>query len=140
MNLQQVRIAPLEEKDAEAYREVFDGVARERLYLAWLGDQAVGWCDVIEKPTQILAHSGVLGMGVSAEHRGSGIGTALMDATLKDARAKGFKRVELTVRIDNPRAKLLYERFDFVTEGLLRRHMRVDGEYKDSYLMAVLYD
>lgn len=162
-----LRIARLEEGHAGAFHSVIDSVAREGLYLAMLqapsledvrkficesvekgrpqrgafeGDTLVGWCDVIEKPRETLKHSGVLGIGVLTAHRGHGIGTALLEATLADARAKGFKRVELTVRTDNTRAKKLYDRFGFAVEGVCRRHMRVNGEYKDSYLMAVLYD
>jgi ribosomal protein S18 acetylase RimI-like enzyme len=162
-----VRIAPLTETDAEAFHAVVDGVARERLYLAMLqayplddvrkyvreciekrrpmfgaftATSLIGWCDVVEKPRETLAHSGVLGMGVAKEHRGRGVGRALMEATLADARSKGFKRIELSVRVDNERAKGLYEKFGFVTEGRMRRHTLVDGAYQDSWLMSVLYD
>jgi RimJ/RimL family protein N-acetyltransferase len=44
------------------------------------------------------------------------------------------------VRVDNERARHLYQEFGFVTEGRMRRHMLVDGAYQDSWLMAVLYD
>jgi RimJ/RimL family protein N-acetyltransferase len=65
---------------------------------------------------------------------------ALMKVTLADAKEKGLKRIELMVPVDNPKAKQLYERFGFVEEALCKRPMWVDGEYKDSHLMAVLYD
>ena len=92
------------------------------------------------KQLDAYAHCGVLGMGVVAAHRGRGIGCALMQATLDDARAKGFTRIELTVRTDNERAKRLYKKFDFVVEGLGRRHMRVRGKYYDCHFMALLFD
>ena len=79
-------------------------------------------------------------MGVVAAHRERGIGSALMQATLDDARARGLTRIELTVRIDNERAKRLYEKFGFVVEGLCRRHMRIRGKYYDSHYMALLFD
>jgi ribosomal protein S18 acetylase RimI-like enzyme len=159
------RIVRLAEEHVEGFRDVLDSVAREERYLAMLaappleevrkfvleclarrrpqflaleGEQAVGWCDVIEKPRDALGHSGVLGIGVHASHRRRGIGAALLRHTLDDARDKGFARVELTVRTDNTRAKLLYEKFGFAVEGLCRRHMRVHGEYYDSWLMAWL--
>jgi ribosomal protein S18 acetylase RimI-like enzyme len=162
-----MKVLATREADIDAYRAVFDAVARERRYLGrleapgldqvtrfiqeclekrrphflvWDGDQAVGWCDIIEKLPDTMRHSGVLGMGVVASHRGRGLGRALMTAALADARQKDFKRVELTVRVDNDRAKALYEQFGFAIEGRIRRHMLVDGEYQDSWLMAVLYD
>jgi RimJ/RimL family protein N-acetyltransferase len=107
---------------------------------AFVGEELVGWCDIIPKPLPAFSHIGMLGMGVASSHRGRGIGSALMRATLDDARASGLTRIELTVRTDNERAKRLYEKFGFVGEGLCRRHMRVRGEYYDSHLMALLFD
>jgi RimJ/RimL family protein N-acetyltransferase len=120
---------------------VAESIKKKRPYfLALAGKKVVGWCDIIEKPRELLAHSGVLGLGVLASHRGRGVGAALMARTLADAKTKGFKRVELTVRADNDRAKALYEKAGFEVEGLCRRHMRVRGRYYDSYLMALLFD
>ena len=160
-------IVALEEQHTEALRSVVDGVAREERYLtvftafpiedtrryvaeslkkrrpvflALAGADVVGWCDILEKARDALLHSGVLGLGVDRAYRGRGIGGALLERTLADARAKGFTRIELIVRADNHPAKRLYEKFGFAVEGLCRRHMRVRGEYFDSYLMALLYD
>jgi|SRR5258706_9819434 RimJ/RimL family protein N-acetyltransferase len=160
-------IVPLSEEHIEGFRAVLDSVARERRFIAMLeappieelgkfvraniaadepvtvaivDGRLVGWCDILRKPRPTLRHSGVLGMGVLADYRGRGIGKALMKATLADAKAKGLKRIELMVRVDNPKARQLYESFGFVDEGLCKRHMWVDGEYKDSHLMAVLYE
>jgi RimJ/RimL family protein N-acetyltransferase len=162
-----LRIVPFAEEHTERFRVALDSVAREGRYLAMLeappleevrkfvaesaarqhprfialiDDQPAGWCDVMGNPRETLRHSGVLGMGVVREYRRRGIGAALMQRTLADASAKGFTRIELTVRVDNQPAKRLYEKFGFVVEGLCRRHMRVRGEYHDSYLMALLYD
>jgi ribosomal protein S18 acetylase RimI-like enzyme len=44
---------------------------------------------------------------------------------------------ENIARVDNERAKRLYERCGFLVEGLCRRHMLVDGEFRDSWLMAL---
>jgi RimJ/RimL family protein N-acetyltransferase len=161
------RIVPIAEEHIESVHDCAGEVARERLYLAMLDappleqsrafvlgqihanaphfvaiaeDAVVGWCDVVRKPRDTLAHSGTLGMGVRAAFRGRGIGKALMERTLAGARNRGFTRVELTVRVDNARAKRLYERFGFVVEGTCRNHIRVDGGYYDSYLMAILFN
>ena len=161
------RIVPIAEEHVESFRECIDEVARERLYLAMveapppaevrkfvLGNiqsnapafvavaqgAVVGWCDVSVKPRATQAHSAVLGMGVRHAYRGRGIGKALMEATLAAARTRSLTRVELTVRVDNTRAKNLYERCGFVVEGLCRNHMYIDGRHCDSYLMAILFD
>ena len=160
-------IVPIAEEHIPSLRSCFDEVARERLYLAMLeappleetrkfvleqlsanapyfvalaDGEVAGWCDIIVKPRTTLAHSGTLGMGLRAPYRGRGIGKALMEATLAGARNRGYTRVELTVRIDNLRAKRLYENVGFKVEGTLRHHIRVDGKYYDSHLMAILFD
>lgn len=133
--LAMLQAPPLE----EVRRFVAESIAKERpQFVALLDDVCVGWCDIIEKPREALKHGGVLGVGVAAAHREHGIGSALIERTLSDARGKGFTRVELTVRVDNRRARHLYEKFGFEVEGLCRRHMRVRDTYYDSYLMAWL--
>ncbi len=159
-------IVPIAEAHIDAFRAALDSVARERKYLAFLeappleevrkfvlkniaervpqfvavdDGRILGWCDVTPKPRPTLRHSGVLGIGVVTAHRGRGIGRALLRSALQAAREKGLTRIELTVRVDNERAKRLYESFGFEVEGLCRRHMLVDGKYHDSHLMALLY-
>src|SRR5258706_8024590 len=151
------QVVPIAEQQIEGFRAVLDAVARERRYLAFLeappleqsrqfvrrnitkgyphcvallGSRIIGWCDVlpVERPTK--AHGGVLGVGVLGEHRGSGIGTALIRATLERARAAGLTRIELTVREGNVRARGLYEKLGFRHEGLKRNAVRVDGKYE----------
>ena len=159
-------IVPIAEEHIDGFRQALDSVARERRYLAMLeapapkevrafvlqnikagvpqvvaieAREVVGWCDVLPKARAALRHSGVLGLGVVAAHRGRGIGSRLLQAALQAAWQSGLTRIELTVRVDNERARRLYERFGFAIEGLCKRHMRIDGEYHDSYLMALLH-
>lgn len=158
-----VEIVPIERRHVAGFRGVLDGVARERRWLAMLeapslpgvrsfvrnglrngmvqhvavdGGCVVGWCDVNPKTHATLRHSGVLGMGVAATHRGRGIGAALLQATLDAAFARGLRRVELVVRVDNAAAVALYGRFGFEIEGRLRDYILVDGQAYDALQMA----
>jgi ribosomal protein S18 acetylase RimI-like enzyme len=132
-----VQIVPIERRHIAAFREVVDAVARERCWLAMQeapplarirrvvldnlregapqfvatdDGRLVGWCDVRPKTYPSQRHSGVLGMGVAASHRGRGVGAALLRTTLDAATAWGITRVELVVRADNAAATSLYER------------------------------
>lgn len=161
----EAQIVPLREEHFSRLREVLDEVAREGRYLAFLRAPAaeetfafyrgllardcpavvavarghvVGWCDIGRAPGESRSHAGILGIGLLPAFRGFGIGGALMAAALERAWAKGFTRIELTVRVDNVRARRLYERLGFVTEGTLRRTFHVDGEYFDSFFMGLL--
>jgi putative acetyltransferase len=65
-----------------------------------------------------LRHSGSLFVYVAAEAQGRGIGSQLL-RTILDLADNWLllRRVELTVLVDNERAKELYERLGFVVEG-----------------------
>lgn len=157
------RIVPITEGHIEGFRAVVDSVAREHRFLALLEappleatrefvctnlregspqfvaeaeGSVVGWCDVVRSTRPVFRHSGVLGMGLIAQYRGRGIGRALLETTVEAAERLGITRIELTVRVDNRRAISLYEALGFVTEGRLRHHMLVEGEYHESLLMA----
>lgn len=58
------------------------------------------------------------GIFVSSEARGLGVGTALLDAICKEAKARGYTEVRLDVIDSNPRARALYDREGFVAGGV----------------------
>lgn len=158
-------IAPASESYFEGMLHVLDTVAREKRFLAFLqappieetfafyrnivandlcqviaieDGVVVGWCDVLPTHGEARAHVGTLGIALLPHVRHRGIGAKLMEAAIAQAWAKGLARIELTVRTDNANAKALYERFGFVVEGTLRHAFLVDGEFFDSYAMALL--
>lgn len=158
-------VAPLREEHFAELRGVLDAVAREGRYLAFLqappveeafafyrsilgrdcphfvalvSGRVVGFCDVLPTHGEARAHVGILGIGLLPEFRGRGNGASLMTAAIERAWEKGLSRIELTVRTDNTRAKRLYERLGFLTEGTNRRAFCVNGQYFDSFSMGLL--
>ena len=158
-----VRIVPIDKRYVAGFREVLDAVARERRWLSMteappLADvrrfvvgnlrsgapqfvalddgRVVGWCDVVPRPRETMRHTGVLGMGLAASHRGQGLGARLLATTLDAAEAAGITRVELMVLVENIRAVALYRRHGFETEGRCRRYLVIDGVERDAWLMA----
>jgi ribosomal protein S18 acetylase RimI-like enzyme len=161
------RITAIGPEHIAGFRAVVDSVAREKRYLAMLeappladvtrfvtgnirrghpqfvalvNDRVVGWCDVIPIDRPVCAHIGTLGLGIIGEYRGQGIGKALMQAAIAQARASGLTRIELTVRGSNLKAQTLYRNLGFVDEGRKERGARVDGEYEDVLMMGLLLD
>lgn len=159
------RVVPMAEQYIDGFHAALDLVSKERRYLLFLEapppddvrrfvlsnlrersphrialvqERVIGWCDVlpIERPTR--AHCGVLGIAVLQEFRGRGIGSALLRATIDDARRAGTKRIELSYRSGNAAVGALYERFGFVLEGRQRNAVLVDGEYEDLICMALM--
>ena len=123
---------------AAARRIIRNGIAGGSvLFVALVDGVVVGWCDVARLVWSTQRHSGTLGMGLVAGHRGRGLGRALLAATLDRADEVGITRVELRVRIDNEPAIGLYCAFGFVTEGRSRDYLRFDQwESHDVWLMA----
>ena len=160
-----LQIVPIGRAHLAGFHAAVDGIAKERRYLAMLeapslsrtrrlvldslragavhvvavaGEEVIGWCDLRPKTAPALRHSAVLGMGVVAPHRGQGIGSRMLAATLDLAWARGIRRAELNVRSDNTPAIALYRRFGFVAEGTCRNYLCIDGVDYDALLMARL--
>ena len=87
---------------------------------------------------QANRHTATIGIAVSPEWRGQGVGTALMQAIIDFARQGGvLKRLELEVISTNERAIHVYRKLGFVPEGLHRRKLYKDGQYHDNLSMAL---
>jgi len=159
-----VRIRPPREADAASFRDAVNAVAAEKWYLATVdgfsldqtraflrrvidgslpqvlavvGDEVIGFCDVLPNPAKGFTHLGRLGMGVLAAWRRQGIGRLLLDTCLGLARDAGIEKVELEVYSDNVAAVRLYEAFGFRTEGLKVRGRKLENRYQDLQLMAL---
>jgi RimJ/RimL family protein N-acetyltransferase len=160
-----IDIVPLAETHFAQLHQLFDAISREKKYFVFLeagaeaetyayyrsvlkngwphrvaveGDEVLGWCDIIPRVGGAVAHAGTLGIGLKTSARGKGLGAQLMHATIHAAWVRGFTRVQLDVRCDNLNAVALYRRIGFVIEGTNRNAHLVDGQYFDSYSMALL--
>ena len=84
-----------------------------------------------------LRHQGhVIGMYVAAEHGGQGVGRALIEACIAQARAiDHLEALVLTVTSSNDHAVRLYRNAGFVECGREPRAMKIDGRYFDKTMM-----
>lgn len=79
-----------------------------------------------------------IGMLVSPQRRGVGIGSALLQAAIDRARMRHAHKLTLQVWPHNEAAVRLYEKFGFVKEGYLKRHWkRSNGEVWDVVIMGL---
>ena len=100
----------------------------------------VGWCDVIRSERKGATHVGHLGMGVISSHRGQGLGRRLLAVAIEDAFAKGIERIELEVFASNQAAIGLYKTHGFEEEGRKRKARKLDGQYEDFIIMALIQE
>lgn len=89
-----------------------------------------------------LAHKAFIwGVYVAPEHRRDGVGAQLMGHALACAAAMpGVRQVNLGVNAQNAAALALYQRLGFVSHGLERGYLRVDGQLFDEHQMVRLVD
>lgn len=82
-----------------------------------------------------------LGMMITADWRGRGVGSALLEAGIDWARSVGAHKVALQHWPTNEAAVALYDKFGFVEEGRLRRHYRRrSGELWDAVVRGLVLD
>jgi len=158
-------IVPTSAEHFEGLYQALDFVARERRYLAFFqappiesafaffrnivendlcqvlaieNGSVIGWCDVLPKFGDACAHVGTLGMGLIPSARHRGIGSMLLAAGIERAWTADISRIELSVKADNTNAIALYKRFGFIVEGVNRMAFFMDGQFFDTYTMALL--
>jgi len=108
---------------------------------AWSGAGLVGAISCERDGRVKVRHIGhVIGMMVRDEVQGRGVGRALLDACLVEARrATGLEMLTLTVTAGNEAATRLYERAGFIRYGSLPRAICVGGTYyaKDQMVLTL---
>jgi putative acetyltransferase len=94
------------------------------------------------EPLALFEHVlGGLTVAVHPERQGRGIGSALFQALIAEARAMqpSILRIELAAGAGNPGAVRLYERLGFQHEGRqVARGRLPDGRFEDDILMGML--
>lgn len=108
------------------------------LLLAEEDGEVIGAADFRGAARPRQAHGGEFGISVAREHRGRGVGTALIQALIAWAREAGIRRIEVHAHSNNPRALALYRRLGFEDEGLLRENVTWRGEYHDTHVLSML--
>lgn len=110
----------------------------DNVLVAELGGSVVGYVK-LEHPTPFPSTEHVwfcTGLAVDPEVQRAGVGRALMEAAIEQARSRGGRRLTLRVFGPNERARALYAELGFVEEGVQRGEFRVGEEYLDDYLLA----
>lgn len=108
---------------------------RAGLFVAVRAAQIVGQMSVIPEAGGLWG----LGMAVEEASRGSGVGSALMQAGIAFARQAGAHKIVLEVFPHNEAALALYEKFGFVREGYRAKHFRrKNGELWDVIPMGLV--
>jgi ribosomal protein S18 acetylase RimI-like enzyme len=76
-------------------------------------------------------------LAVAPAFQRQGVGRALLEAVIDEARADGIRKLTLRVLGGNVPAQALYKAVGFVEEGNLRGLFLLDGTYVDDVLMSL---
>ncbi len=96
----------------------------------------VGNSEVTRGEVRDLQGHGRLGIAISREYRGAGIGGAMLRTLLDQCVRRGLHTVELEVLMTNPRAMRLYERLGFRKVGVLKKKVNRGGRFIDVVVMS----
>ncbi len=105
-------------------------VGAERFYVvaystaASLDEELIGYAGLAKSP--LVSQADIQTIAVSATHRGKGLGRALMNSLLAEARRSGLREIFLEVRADNPTAQSLYLSLGFEQIDLRKRYYQPD--------------
>ncbi|GIW63570.1 MAG: N-acetyltransferase [Patescibacteria group bacterium] len=106
------------------------------LLIAELNNKIISVADIKRKSNFAKEkHIGILGISVSKDYRGLGLGKVMLSSVIKEASnvISGLKMIVLEVFSENEVAVNLYKRFGFVEFGRLKKGLY----YKDSYIDCI---
>ena len=81
-------------------------------------------------------HLSEFGVSVSRAYRDQGVGRALLEVLEVWAKDAGVEKIMLRVFDSNARARALYEKMGYFSEGVERRAVKFPDEYIDAVRMA----
>lgn len=100
--------------------------------LAAVNDKIVGYVLYWLLPGELDVHN----LAVDKDYRRRGVGRALLQAVINEARERGLERVTLEVRKSNEAAQNLYYKLGFVVQGVRVGYYSDNGE--DALVMALV--
>lgn len=80
------------------------------------GDDVIGYAGLATTPDEAWVNN----IAVRRDHQRQGVGRALLESLLAQARAAGVRDVLLEVAVDNEPAQHLYSEYGFATVGVRR--------------------
>ncbi len=129
---QEAEFVPDDAKQAAALGKILADETVGRLYVAREGARVVAMASLLYSIS--TAEGGLAAsfedLIVLPEHRGRGIGSALLRFMVEEARRQGVLRISLLTDATNTRAQALYAKAGFRPSGMLSMRLHLTGEDK----------
>ena len=108
------------------------------LLVAEYENEIIGNIDITGKSRIIMQHTGVIGMGMLAEWRNSGLGTELMKHSINWAIENPIlELLWLQVYCENEIGVSLYRKMNFKENGVIKNYFKLNGKYYDNLTMSL---
>ena len=115
-------------------------LTRSAIFGVFRDESLVGTAGLFRESAEKTRHKAVLvGVYVRDEARGDGLGRALVEAVIAEARGKA-EQLLATVGADNEGARRLYEALGFKTWGLQPRSLKIGERYVDEAELVLFLD
>ncbi|WP_338742035.1 GNAT family N-acetyltransferase [Haloplanus salilacus] len=111
-------------------------VRSRMVFVATVDDEVVGWVHLDLPEMEKLSHTAVLTVGLLPDHRGNGIGGALLDRGVRWAREHDFEKLYNSVPSTNESAVTFLESCGWEIQAIREDHYRIDGDYVDEVMLA----
>jgi L-amino acid N-acyltransferase YncA len=113
-------------------------VASRMFFVATIDKAVVGWVHLEAPEVEKLAHTAKLTVGVLGDHQAYGIGSKLLERGLSWAGANGYEKLYNSIPATNEEAVSFLESKGFETEAVREDHYKIDEEYIDEVMMAIV--
>lgn len=108
------------------------------LLIAEYDHEIIGNLDVTGSSRIMMQHTGVIGMGMLAAWRNSGLGTELMKAAIAWAEKNPIlELLWLQVYTENVLGLSLYRKMNFTENGIIQNYFKHNGKYYDNLTMSL---
>jgi len=111
---------------------------KDQIFLvAELNRKVVGFLGIHRKGKR-MKHVGVVGVTARSDYWRKGFGTRLPKAGIECARREGFIRLEADTLAKNKAMRRIAEKLGFKLEGIRRMRVKMNKEYEDEALLALV--
>ena len=129
--------------DADQFRPVFDELLQRGVKFIYENEGVpVGMFKLVPNSYRSSHVVYLGGLAVHPNFAGKGYGISMMNEIILYAEQHGFLRIELSLYVENAKARRLYEKAGFHEEGILRKltYLKSENVFVDEVLMSWLSD
>ncbi|MEM6812545.1 MAG: N-acetyltransferase [Pseudomonadota bacterium] len=128
--------------DQETFKPIFDGLLKRDQFYAYEIDNEVACicaCDYGIARTSHVASLGTLAF--KSKYHGKEYAQKFIQSIVNNLQEQGFKRIDLWVEADNPKAQKFYKKLGFKEEARIKNYYKRANydDYVDEIVMAKLF-